>query len=104
MPSWPSMGPVGVREYDLDPQLEQQGVDYVIVIGPLTNTCGESTARFPVKLAYHVAVVPDATVAFSAEHMHAAHVLNAPPLRTRSSPQFASSSYCTWASVIDDVA
>ena len=42
------------------------------------NTCVESTGRFAMELGYHVTLVRDATAAFSAEMMHAAHELNGP--------------------------
>ena len=68
----------GFANTDLDQQLKQHGVEKVIVIGLLANTCIESTGRFAMELGYHVTLVTDATAAFSQEMMHAAHKLNGP--------------------------
>ena len=68
----------GFANTDLDAQLKQRGITHVIVVGLLANTCIESTARFAMEMGYHVTLVRDATAAFSREHMHAAHDLNAP--------------------------
>ena len=38
----------------------------------------ESTGRFGMELGYHVTLITDATAAFSAEAMHAAHAINGP--------------------------
>jgi nicotinamidase-related amidase len=71
-------GQSGFANTDLDQQLKQHGVEKVIVIGLLANTCIESTGRFAMELGYHVTLVTDATAAFSQEMMHAAHQLNGP--------------------------
>ena len=68
----------GFANTDLDQQLKQYGVEKVIIIGLLANTCIESTGRFAMELGYHVTLVTDATAAFSQEMMHAAHQLNGP--------------------------
>jgi nicotinamidase-related amidase len=68
----------GFANTDLDQQLKQHGIEKVIVVGLLANTCIESTARFAMELGYHVTLVTDATAAFSHEAMHAAHALNGP--------------------------
>ena len=68
----------GFANTDLDFRLKQQGTVKVIVIGLLANTCIESTSRFAMKLGYHVALVKDATAAFTKEMMRAAHELNGP--------------------------
>jgi nicotinamidase-related amidase len=68
----------GFANTDLDQQLKQLGVEKVILIGLLANTCIESTGRFAMELGYHVTLVTDATAAFSQEMMHAAHQLNGP--------------------------
>jgi nicotinamidase-related amidase len=68
----------GFANTDLDMQLKQYGVEKVILIGLLANTCIESTGRFAMELGYHVTLVTDATAAFSRELMHAAHELNGP--------------------------
>jgi len=68
----------GFANTDLDFRLKQQGIVKVIVIGLLANTCIESTSRFAMELGYHVALVKDATAAFTKEMMRAAHELNGP--------------------------
>lgn len=68
----------GFANTDLDLQLRRHGIERVIVIGLLANTCIESTAKYAAELGYHVTLVRDATAAFKAEAMHAAHVLNGP--------------------------
>jgi nicotinamidase-related amidase len=68
----------GFANTDLAFQLKQYGIDKVIVIGLLANTCIEATGRFAMELGYHVTLVKDATAAFSMDRMHAAHVLNGP--------------------------
>ena len=71
-------GSSGFANTDLDLLLKQRRVSHVIVVGLLANTCIECTSRFASELGYHVTLVTDATAAFSAERMHAAHVLNGP--------------------------
>jgi len=68
----------GFANTDLDMILKQRGFTHVIAIGLLANTCVESTTRFAMELGYHVTLVRDATAAYSAEMMHAAHELNGP--------------------------
>ena len=68
----------GFANTDLDMILKQRGFTHVIAIGLLANTCVESTCRFAMELGYHVTLVKDATAAYSAEMMHAAHELNGP--------------------------
>jgi len=68
----------GFANTDLDQQLKQHGVEKVILIGLVANTCIESTGRFAMEFGYHVTLVTDATAAFSQEMMHAAHKLNGP--------------------------
>ena len=63
---------------DLDVQLRQHGITYVILIGLIANTCIETTGRYASELGYHVTLVRDATAAFSPEAMHAAHEINGP--------------------------
>jgi nicotinamidase-related amidase len=69
----------GFANTDLDAQLTQRGIEKIILIGMLANTCIESTARFGMELGYHVTLVKDATAAFETEGMHAAHEINGPP-------------------------
>jgi nicotinamidase-related amidase len=68
----------GFANTDLDMRLKQKGVNRVILIGLIANTCIEGTARSAVDLGYHVTLVRDATAAFSPEAMRAAHDINAP--------------------------
>jgi nicotinamidase-related amidase len=63
---------------DLDLQLKQHGIRYIILIGMIANTCIESTGRFGMELGYHVTLVRDATAAFSSAAMHAAQAINGP--------------------------
>ena len=71
-------GSSGFANTDLDHQLKQYGIDRLICIGLLANTCIEATARFGMELGYHVTLVKDATAAFSDEAMHAAHNIDGP--------------------------
>jgi nicotinamidase-related amidase len=68
----------GFANTDLDHQLKEHGIEKVIIIGLLANTCIESTGRFAMELGYHVTLVRDATAAYRQEMMHAAHDLNGP--------------------------
>ncbi|MCQ4164616.1 cysteine hydrolase family protein [Tahibacter harae] len=68
----------GFANTDLDAQLKLHGIRRIILVGMVANTCVESTARFGMELGYHVTLVRDATAAFSAEGMHAAHEVNGP--------------------------
>lgn len=83
----PRLGDVIIKEHwassgfantDLDHQLKMHGVQNIIVVGMLANTCIEATARFGMELGYHVTLVKDATSAFTKEAMHAAHEINGP--------------------------
>jgi nicotinamidase-related amidase len=71
-------GQSGFANTDLDQQLKQHGINHVIIVGMLANTCIESTGRYAMELGYHVTLVRDATAAYSKEMMHAAHDLNGP--------------------------
>jgi nicotinamidase-related amidase len=71
-------GSSGFANTDLDHQLKQYGIDHIICVGMIANTCIEATARFGMELGYHVTLVTDATSAFSEEAMHAAHKINGP--------------------------
>jgi len=72
-------GSSGFANTDLDFRLKQKGITHVIIGGLLAITCIEATARYASELGYHVTLVRDATAAFRAEMMHAAHELNGPP-------------------------
>jgi nicotinamidase-related amidase len=67
----------GFANTDLDAQLKQHGIQKIILVGLIANSCIESTARFGMELGYHVTLVPDATAAFNPEGMQAA-ATNAP--------------------------
>ena len=71
-------GQSGFANTDLDAQLKQRGIQKIILVGMVANTCIESTARFGMELGYHVTLVKDATAAFSREGMHAAHEVDGP--------------------------
>jgi nicotinamidase-related amidase len=68
----------GFANTDLDIQLRQCGIEKLILVGMLANTCLETTGKFGVELGYHVTLVRDATAAFSAEAMRVAHEINGP--------------------------
>jgi nicotinamidase-related amidase len=71
-------GQNGFAKTDLDLQLKQRGIEKIVVVGMMANTCVEATARGGAELGYHVTLVRDATAAFSPEAMHAAHEINGP--------------------------
>jgi len=82
----PQAGDVVIKEHwaqsgfantDLDAQLKQHGIEKIILVGLIANSCIESTGRYGMELGYHVTLVTDATAAFSAEGMKAA-AANAP--------------------------
>lgn len=68
----------GFANTDLDHQLKMHGLQKIIIIGMLANTCIEATARFGMELGYHVTLIKDATSAFTKEALHAAHEINGP--------------------------
>ena len=68
----------GFANTDLDAQLTQRGIENIILVGMVANTCIESTARFGMELGYHVTLIKDATAAFDQEGMHAAHEVDGP--------------------------
>jgi nicotinamidase-related amidase len=47
----------GFANTDLDQQLKQHGIEKIIIIGMLANTCIESTGRFGMELGYHVTLL-----------------------------------------------
>ena len=82
----PQKGDVVIKEHwaqsgfantDLDMQLKQRGIQKIILVGLIANSCVEFTGRFGMELGYHVTLVKDATAAFSHEGMLAA-AANAP--------------------------
>jgi nicotinamidase-related amidase len=68
----------GFANTDLDLQLKQRGIEKIILVGFIANSCIESTGRYGMEMGYDVTLVRDATAAFSAEAMHAAHNINGP--------------------------
>lgn len=71
-------GSSGFANTDLDQQLKQHGIQRLVLIGMIANTCIEATGRFGMELGYHVTLVKDATAAASREAMQAAHEINGP--------------------------
>jgi nicotinamidase-related amidase len=67
----------GFANTDLDLQLKRHGIQKIILVGVIANSCIESTGRYGMELSYHVTLVKDATAAFSAAAMQAAET-NAP--------------------------
>ena len=57
---------------DLDYILRQHGIEYVVVVGLVTNTCVESTGRYAVEMGYHTTFLTDAVAAFSSDEHEAA--------------------------------
>ena len=68
----------GFANTDLDAQLTQHGIENIILVGMVANTCIEGAARFGMELGYHVTLIKDATAAFDQEGMHAAHEVDGP--------------------------
>jgi nicotinamidase-related amidase len=68
----------GFANTDLDAQLTQHGIEQIILVGMVANTCIEGAARFGMELGYHVTLIKDATAAFEQEGMHAAHEVDGP--------------------------
>jgi nicotinamidase-related amidase len=68
----------GFANTDLDAQLKQHGIQRIVLVGVVANSCIESTGRYGMEMGYHVTLVRDATAAFSAAGMHAAHDVNGP--------------------------
>jgi nicotinamidase-related amidase len=67
----------GFVNTDLDLLLKQHGIQKVVLVGALANTCIEATGRYAMEVGYHVTLVTDATAAFSPDGMLAAKI-NAP--------------------------
>ncbi len=68
----------GFANTDLDFLLQQHGIQRVVLIGLIANTCLESTGKYAADLGYHVTLVRDATAAFSPLAMTCAHEINGP--------------------------
>lgn len=61
-----------VEHCDLHVQLQQAGIDTILIAGALTNVCCESTARDAMALDYRAIMISDATAARSDEAHNAA--------------------------------
>jgi nicotinamidase-related amidase len=68
----------GFANTDLDAQLKQYGIHRIDLVGLMACSCVESTGRLGMEMGYHVTRMRDATAAFSAAGMHAAHKANVP--------------------------
>jgi nicotinamidase-related amidase len=62
----------GFAGTDLNALLRQHGIEKIILVGFIANSCVEATARFGMELGYHVTLVTDATGAFDQSGMDAA--------------------------------
>jgi ureidoacrylate peracid hydrolase len=68
----------GFANTDLDLLLKRHGIQQLIIIGLLANTCIESTMRFAVELGYRATLVKDAIASLSWDEMKATLEINAP--------------------------
>lgn len=68
----------GFANTNLDGQLRQRGIEQIVLVGMIANTCLETTGKFGAELGYHVTLVTNATAAFSPEGMKVAHDINGP--------------------------
>jgi nicotinamidase-related amidase len=68
----------GFAHTDLDLQLKQRGIENIILIGMVANTCVESTARGGMEEGYHITLIRDASAAKSWDAMRAAFEVNGP--------------------------
>lgn len=57
---------------DLHEKLQKNGISHLIIVGLLSNTCIESTARSAVDLDYHVTLVTDAVASWTPKDHQAA--------------------------------
>ena len=64
----------GFAGTDLDAQLKQHGIQRIVLVGFIANSCVEATGRYGMELGYHVTLIKDATAAFNPEGMTAAGV------------------------------
>lgn len=69
----------GFAGTDLHALLQARAVSHVVLVGMITNSCIEATARSAIDLDYHVTLVPDAIGAFSPDE-HAETVEDRYPL------------------------
>jgi nicotinamidase-related amidase len=79
----PRPGDIIVREHfaqngfantDLEMQLNQLGVEKLILVGFIANSCVEATGRYGMELGYNITLVSDATGAFDEDGMIAARI------------------------------
>jgi Isochorismatase family len=68
----------GFANTDLDLLLKRHGLQQLIIIGLLANTCIDSTTRFAVELGYRVTLAKDAIASLSWDEMKATLEINAP--------------------------
>jgi nicotinamidase-related amidase len=68
----------GFANTDLEQQLKVHGMERLIIIGLVANTCVEATTRYGAEIGFDITVVKDATASFSEEEMHAALEINLP--------------------------
>ena len=47
----------GFANTDLDSQLKQLGIQKIILVGMIANTCIEATGRLGMELGYHVTII-----------------------------------------------
>jgi nicotinamidase-related amidase len=59
----------GFANTDLDLQLKKYGVQKVIIIGMIANTCIDSTVRYAAEIGYEVTLVKDATASITWDDM-----------------------------------
>jgi nicotinamidase-related amidase len=71
-------GSSGFANTDLDQQLNVHGIQRLIAVGLLANTCLEATVRYAAELGYDVTVVKDATAGLSEDAMYASLEVNLP--------------------------
>jgi nicotinamidase-related amidase len=64
----------GFANTDLEAQLNQHGIENIVLVGFIANSCVEATGRYGMELGYHVTLVKDATAAFNPEGMVAAAI------------------------------
>ena len=63
---------------DLHEKLQEKGISHLVLVGLLSNTCIESTARSAVDLNYHVTLVTDAVASWTPKDHQAAVEFNYP--------------------------
>jgi nicotinamidase-related amidase len=69
----------GFANTELDVQLNKQyGIQRIDPVGLMACSCIESTDRHGMEMGCQVTLMRDATAAFSAAEMHAAHEVNVP--------------------------